>query len=97
MSLSRSGKQRRQPPVGEGVDPVAVDMADMGRRHLGRQAGARLHLGQLALGFLQLRDGGLEPAVRVGQLLGMFEKLVAQHLGPAAQQLLLPLDRVMSV
>jgi hypothetical protein len=60
-------------------------MADMGRRHLGCQAGARLHLGQFALGFLQLRDGGLQPPVGVGQLLGMFQELVAQHLGPAAQ------------
>jgi hypothetical protein len=42
-------------------------MGDMGRRHLGRQTGARLHLGQFALGLLQLRDGGLELAVGAGQ------------------------------
>jgi hypothetical protein len=86
------GQERGEPPVGEGVDAIDIDMADMGGRHLGRQTGARLHLGQFALGFLQLGDCGLQPAVGVGQLLGMFQKLVAQHLGAAAQQLLLPLD-----
>jgi hypothetical protein len=65
-------------------------MGDMGGRHLGRQTGARLHLGQFALGLLQLRDGGLQPAVGAGQFFGMRQELVAQDLGPAAQQLLLP-------
>jgi hypothetical protein len=49
-------------------------MGDMGGRHLGRQADARLHLGQFALGLLQLRDGGLELAVGAGQFLGMFDR-----------------------
>jgi hypothetical protein len=66
-------------------------MADMGGRHLGRQTGARLHLGQLALGLLQLRNRGFKLAVGTGQLLRPRQKLIAQDLGPGAQQFLLTL------
>jgi hypothetical protein len=68
MSLPRSGRSVARAPVGVGVDPVAVDMGDMGGRHLGRQADARLHLGQFALGLLELRDGGLELPVGARKL-----------------------------
>ena len=68
--VAAPGQDRGQAAVGEGIDSIGIHVTDMGRGHFRGQAGARLHLGQAALGFLQLRNGGFQLAVGARQLLG---------------------------
>ena len=86
------GQDLGEAVIGIGIDPVAVHMGDMGRRHLGGEADARLHLGQPAFGLFKLRIGGGQFAIGLRQLLGMGQELIGQFFGMRAEQFLLPFD-----
>ena len=66
-------------------------MRDMGGHHFSGQAHAGLRIGNQPFGFFQSNDRAFKLAVRAGQIFGVFEQCLRELLGPAAQQLFLPL------
>ena len=66
-------------------------MGDVGRHHLGGQPGARLHLGQLALGLFKGGVACAQLPVGLRQPFGMGQHLARQLFGPGPQQAFLQL------
>ena len=81
----------RQAAVGIGVAPRGIHAGDMGGHHLGGEAGACFHLGQLASRLFQCGIGGRELTVAGGQRLGAADHLFRQEFRAGAQQRLLRL------